>query len=728
LGVLLLAPRLAAAATSDDTAWSQFRGPLRDGTTSPAGLAAAWPASGPVERWRRPIGSGFSSVVVAGGRAYTMDAGKGEEAVLAFDAASGEPAWRTVVGVPMASEFGDGPRSTPAVVAGTLYAISSQSRLLALDAASGKLIWDRDLTQFEPMPRFGYAMSPLVVDGLVIVEVGTKDLVDKAKAELAAKADPAAAAPTGTEPAVDPSADPNAPAPPPPPPPFPPPIGAVAAFDAASGELRWRGGFGGGASYASPVLAELAGVRQLVYSRGTRVAGLGLDGKLLWQHETIPRSAIAMPLVLPGDVVFVSASDDAFGGLAIAVSRDAAGQWQTREVWAERLMRNHFNSSVRVGDALYGFDNGTFRCLDSKTGARRWAQRGFGKGSLVAAGDLLYVLGDDGGLALVRATPEAFREAGRVQALSGKTWTSPSLANGMLYLRDHQQIVAYDVREATLAAATPALPGPAVAAATAPPAATVPTAGDGLAVADILAKYAEAHGGAERWRGVKSLELAGTYRAFSERSPFTLARLRGASADLFRLDYTVFGGAAVRANDEAGPWLQHPFLSPEPLRLADDPEMAGYRPQMLREAFFAPLLLDAERLGLVITRAGSGEINGVATLDLKVTFPLVAGQEKAVEEVWHLDPQTFREVAVDSQVLDYTQGGEPFTQRAYYGDFRSVDGLAIPHRLDLEFNARYEGMEVATVTVNPDLAPARFAPPPKPPAGPAGENGAAAPP
>jgi outer membrane protein assembly factor BamB len=119
-------------------------------------------------------------------------------------------------------------------------------------------------------------------------------------------------------------------------------------------------------------------------------------------------------------------------------------------------MRNHYNTAVTVDGFLYGFDNGTLRCLDAASGEKRWAKRGFGKGSLVASGGLLFVLGDDGSLALVRATPEAFEELGRVQAMTGRAWTAPSLAHGRIYLRDFDELVAYDVSDQTGGTSAPA--------------------------------------------------------------------------------------------------------------------------------------------------------------------------------------------------------------------------------------------------------------------------------
>ena len=127
-------------------------------------------------------------------------------------------------------------------------------------------------------------------------------------------------------------------------------------------------------------------------------------------------------------------------------------------------MKNHFNTTVYHQGHLYGFDNATFKALDVATGKTKWAHRGFGKGSLLLADGLLLVLSDRGVLALVEATPEAYRELGRVQAMNGKAWTSPSIAGGRIFLRDQDEIVAYDLRTAASAAAAPAASGQAGAA------------------------------------------------------------------------------------------------------------------------------------------------------------------------------------------------------------------------------------------------------------------------
>jgi outer membrane protein assembly factor BamB len=388
---LLVAPPLSAAS------WNQYRGPARHGITSAEGLSASWSAQPPRELWRKPIGAGYSTVAAVGDRLYTMATVGEEEKVLCLDASTGETVWATSVGPSKASDLGDtGPRSTPTVDGDRVYTASSAGRLVALATSDGAEIWSHDFPG-DP-PRFGYSVSPLVDGDLVLIESGG----------------------SGEDP-------------------------GILAFDKASGELRWSA-LEGPAGYSSPIVAEIDGVRQYIFYRRVRneVVSLSTSGEVLWQHPTTALAVITTPVFFPPDRIFVASADDAMGGAMLRVTHDE-GAFEVEELWSDRLMRNHFNTSVLVGDHLYGFDNGTFRCLDAETGERRWSKRGFGKGSLLAAGDRLYVLSDGGVLAQVQATPDGFQELGRVTAMKGRAWSSPSLADGRLYVRDFDEIVAFDV-------------------------------------------------------------------------------------------------------------------------------------------------------------------------------------------------------------------------------------------------------------------------------------------
>ncbi|MEJ2086693.1 MAG: PQQ-binding-like beta-propeller repeat protein, partial [Acidobacteriota bacterium] len=247
--------------------------------------------------------------------------------------------------------------------------MSSQSKLMALRAKDGSELWSVDLAESGPVPRFGYSISPLVEDGVVIVEMG----------------------PRGSSP-------------------------GVTAYHVETGAPKWNA-LTGPAGYSSPIVVEMNGGTQFILFRasGRELVGLSTRGEVLWRHPTPEAlSTIPTPIFIAPDRIFVSTSEDDFGGRMFRILASDDG-YRVEQLWQERLMRNHFNSSVLVGEHLYGFDNGTLRCLDAETGAKVWAKRGFGKGSLVSASGLLLILGDNGELALARASPDRYEELGRKQ-------------------------------------------------------------------------------------------------------------------------------------------------------------------------------------------------------------------------------------------------------------------------------------------------------------------------
>ena len=631
---LFFAGTLIAASAAND--WPQFRGPQRDGVARGESVAKQWPESGPTEHWRRPFGSGFSSVAAVGPWLYTMSAEGETEDVLRLDAASGETQWRTPLGPRFEEEFGDGPRATPTVTAEALYAITSQSVLAALALEDGEVIWKVDLVaEFGAAPaRFGYGSSPLVDGDLLLVEVGGEGA-------------------------------------------------GVVAFQRHTGGVLWRA-LEGSANATSPIVVELGGVRQYVLSRrtGPQTVGLSTEGEVLWTHESA-EDVIALPHFVPPNRFFTSSAQRGPGGVMFRVHAQD-GTFGTELDWVNRRMRVHFNDAVLVGEHLFGFDNATLRCVAVKDGSLCWSQRGFGKGSLVACEDRLFVLGDQGMLALVEATPEDYREWGRVQALQDRCWTSPSLSDGRLYVRNLDTLACYDVSSVELrpprSLATGG-PGDAESAETEAPA----------TVEELIERYAAARGGREQWEAVQSLELRGSFSAFSQSAPFLWRKGRN---DRYRIDHRMIGQAAARGRDAEGAWWQmHLFGVQEPARV----EIAEYGVQLAREAWFEPPLLNAGPNGVTADWLGPGNIDGRPTYGVKLTFA-----DESVE-TWHLDATTFLEIAVDARVADFTQTREIMDQRTFYSDFRQVGGLVIPFHRAAEFGARLEEWVVDEVIVDPEL-------------------------
>ena len=683
----LATPGIAApesSATAVDTAvvdtaaidtgdWPEIRGPRRDGISQEPGLLRGWPAEGPPELWRRSLGDGFSGVSAWGDRLVTMDAQDRQEGVVCLDATSGATLWRTSLTPTFEDSFGNGPRSTPVIAPGdkgfTVTVVTSDMRLAVLSLADGAIHWSRSLSEDfgTPMPRFGYGSSPLQVGDLLVVDVG--------------------------------GVDEDHPAP------------AVIAFDTDDGTVRWQA-LEGRTGYAAPMLASFGGVKQIVMARnaGPEVVSLALDGSELWSHPG-PPGVIAMPVVVPPNRLFVSSADDDYGGHLLEIARGETG-FEVTEVWDNRRMRNHIGTSLRVGDHLYGFDNATFQCLDAATGERRWAVRGFGKGTLVAGGDLLYVLGDDGTLALVEANPAAYTELGRLQVMTGKAWTAPTLAHGRLILRDHDELVAFDVRERAETVASPHPTTVARHGTTAPPTpvAEGPDAGvNPPRLEAILARYAAARGGIERWRRLKGMAFEGTYATFSNIARFEEVRLRTTpGGGHFRLELDMLGMATIRAHDAEGPWMLFPVVDVfEPTRIDPAGDYGPYHGMVEREALFEPPLLDPAAHGATVELLGPDAIAERPTIALRLTYAKGEDENEdgAIEEIWHLDPETYLEVAVVDTVHDFSLAEEPMERRTFTSDFRDFDGVVIPLHRELEFGSRLEVVTIETVTLDPEVDP-----------------------
>lgn len=374
--------------------WPQFRGPNRDGISPEPAVLKSWPASGPKVLWKAPVGEGYSQVVSVKGRLYTL-AQQGEEQVaLAFDAATGKRLWRTRVDREYNDGQGDGPRSTPTVDGELVYVLSAHGKLAALRAASGQVAWQHDLRAeygANP-PQWGVSTSPLVEGNLLIVNVGG----------------------SGNK--------------------------SIVAFDKTTGKPVWTSQ-GDAAGYSAPIAITVRGVRQVIVFTADAILSISpKDGRLFWRSgwKTDYDVNAATPIFFPPDRVFVS-SGYGTGSALLQIRRT-----DVVEVWRSKDMKNQFSSSVLHDGIIYGFDNSTLKAIEAATGKERWKQRGFGHGSLILAGGHLIVLSDRGKLALVQATPEAYRELGNAQVLEGKCWTAPSLADGRLYLRNEEQLIALD--------------------------------------------------------------------------------------------------------------------------------------------------------------------------------------------------------------------------------------------------------------------------------------------
>ncbi len=387
------------AVAPDLPAFPQFLGPSRDGTLAGPRLARDWTKQPPRRLWRQPLGQGWSGFAISGGIAVTQEQRGDEERVVAYEVRSGRPLWshadraryETVIA-------GVGPRATPTIDGASVYAMGATGILNALDLASGRRLWSRDvLKETEAaLPDWGRSCSPLVVDGRVVVIAGGSG---------------------GRR---------------------------LVAYDAASGAPAWAAGEGG-ASYSSPTLVTLAGRRQLVVLNEASVSGHDpATGTVLWEHP-FPREQpnVAMPLALDPNRLLVSAGYGV-GSKAYRVS-EMGGALHASLEWESPRLKSKFANLLVHDGFVYGLDDGVLTCLDPASGERRWKSGRHGHGQLLLVAGLLLVQSEEGELVLVDPSPDAYRELTRFAVLDGKTWNPPALAGSLLLVRNDREAAAYEL-------------------------------------------------------------------------------------------------------------------------------------------------------------------------------------------------------------------------------------------------------------------------------------------
>jgi len=389
----------AAADRRPEALWPAYRGVARDGRYD-HGILTDWPAAGLPRLWHQPIGGGYAAFAAADGRLFTIEQRRDREVVTAYDTDTGHELWahgwaaffREAMG-------GDGPRATPTWDNGRLFALGATGELHSLDAATGRLRWRTNILTDAGARNLDWAMaaSPLVVDDRVVVLPGGG----------------------GGR--------------------------SVAAYDADTGEPVWAA-LNDVQGYTSPMLVTLAGRRQILVVTAERAAGLSVDdGTILWDYpwvvSTVPN--VSQPVMVGDDRLFLSAG---YGqGAALIEVLNTGDRLAARELWRTNRMKNKFSSSVVHEGHIYGLDESILACLDVETGELIWKAGRYGYGQLLLADGHLVVLTERGDVALVRATPDGHEELVRFAAISGKTWNTPTIADGRLYVRNTTEMAAFDI-------------------------------------------------------------------------------------------------------------------------------------------------------------------------------------------------------------------------------------------------------------------------------------------
>ncbi len=380
--------------TAEAADWPNWRGPNHNGISNETGWLTTWPKAGPKVLWKKSIGTGYASMAVADGRVYAMGNIKDNDILYCLNADTGKEIWKKSYPCPIFKKnHKGGPCATPTVDGDSVYTFSKNGDAIRFKTATGNVVWHKKLNKdlgFKH-PTWHFAGSAFIIDNMVILNVGSYGI----------------------------------------------------ALNKADGSIIWENGKGA-AGYSTAVPFTIDGKKCIaLFTAKEMVAIVPKTGKILWKIPwKTDWDVNAADAIIEGNKIFLSSGYNK--GCAVYTF----GSSDFTEIWRNKNMRNHFNSCVLWKGYIYGVDDGSsISCLDFKTGEVKWAQKGFGKGSLMLAGGKLIILSDKGKLAIAEASPTEFKQLSEAQILEGQCWTVPVLANGKIYARNNPdgQLVCVDV-------------------------------------------------------------------------------------------------------------------------------------------------------------------------------------------------------------------------------------------------------------------------------------------
>lgn len=389
---------VTAFSTASAADWPNWRGPNYNGISNETGWTTTWPKEGPKVLWNASIGNGFSSMAISSGRLYAMGNISDRDNLYCFDTDKGTEIWKQSYPCPLFGQSHEGgPSATPTVEADAVYVASRNGDVIRFESATGKVVWHKNITKELGLkqPTWYFASSPFIANDLIILNAGTSGV----------------------------------------------------ALKKSDGSLAWENGKGV-AGYATAVPFTIGGQKCVVIAGAQEIFGLiASTGKVIWKKPWKTSYDInAADPIISGDTMFVS-SGYSTGCALFKIEPNGLS-----EIWRNKNMRNHINSSVLWEGFIYGFDGqagggGKLVCLDYKTGQMKWSQKGMDTGSLCLADGKLIILSEDGKLVIVEASPQGFKELASTKILTGKCWTVPVLANGRIYARNADgQLVCVDVQ------------------------------------------------------------------------------------------------------------------------------------------------------------------------------------------------------------------------------------------------------------------------------------------
>jgi outer membrane protein assembly factor BamB len=402
--------------TTDDD-FPQFLGPNRDLAIDRISLARDWQGRPPNLIWKHEIGAGHSAFSAVNGYAVTMEQRGEQELVTCYDLRTGVLQWSNGVHARHSVlPGGTGPRSTPTIYQGKVYALGATGILRCLDGTNGSLVWTKNMLEETGVTPeddakqvlWGHAGSPLIVDNLVVVPGG------------------------------GPSAGPKI---------------SLLAFDRETGKRMWQAG-DRQVSYSSPSLVRLGGVRQIIVVNENNISGHNAaTGALLWEYpwpgSSNSSASSSQAIAVGDDRVFVSKGYGE-GSALFNVKHDAAtDRWATETVWHHpRNMQTKMTNVVVFKGFVYGLSDGILECIELATGARQWKGGRYHHGQILRVGELLLVETEDGEIVLVELTPEAHRELGSFEAIEAKSWNNLCLFGRYLLVRNSNEAACYELPSA----------------------------------------------------------------------------------------------------------------------------------------------------------------------------------------------------------------------------------------------------------------------------------------
>ena len=407
---------LAGAVRAAD--WPAYRGPTHDGLSSDR-ISTTWPASGPKVVWKVPSSAGFSSFAVSKGECFDLELrdvdGADQEALVARDAATGKELWVKGIGTVKindggqsgvkGNDGGDGPRSSPAVDSGKVYTFSARLVVQCWDAKTGAEVWKRDLLKEHAGGNISWmnAQSPVIEGNLVYVAGGGAGQ-------------------------------------------------AILALDKKTGDVVWKA-FDEKITHATAVPATILGQRQIIFFLQSGLLAVEpASGKELWRYKFDYRVSTASSPVVAGDIVYCSAGYGVGAG-AVKVAK-ADGGWTATEIYrikGDKPLANHWSTPVVKDGYLYGmfqfkeYGSGPVKCVEIATGKVMWEQSGFGPGQVILSGSNVVALADDGSLVVIDTKTDAYHELARASVVTGKCWTTPALANGLVFVRSTKEAACLDL-------------------------------------------------------------------------------------------------------------------------------------------------------------------------------------------------------------------------------------------------------------------------------------------